>query len=94
MVKWISPALSDHQLLERLRNTGLFIPAGTHVRPGFGRVRILEFSRASDVTHLVATKGAVLRDHKDISINPAKTARHLSYSEQQAISRCRSGQQH
>jgi hypothetical protein len=93
-VKWVSPATTDRQLLATLRDAGLFIPAGTYVHPGFGRVRILEFSRSSDVTHLLATKGAVLKAYKNISLNPAKTARRLSYSEQQAILRCHRGQQH
>jgi len=30
-VKWIHPSVSDHQMLESLRDNGLFIPAGTQV---------------------------------------------------------------
>lgn len=92
-VKWISPAMSDHQLLEHLRNAGLFIPAGTHVHPGFRRARVLRLPRPSDVAHLLATKGALLRG-TSISINPARTSRRLSYSEKQAILSCTADLQH
>ena len=93
-VRWVTPATTDRQLLENLRDAGLFIPAGTYVHAGYNRVRILEFPRRSDVFHLLATKGALLKGTKDISINPARTSRRLSYSETRAISRCTGGQQH
>ena len=93
-VKWVSPHMTDHELLEKLRDVGLRIPAGTHVHSGFGRVRILRFSRRSDVAYLLATKGAFLKNHKDISINPASTTRRISYSEKQAISGCNRDQRH
>ena len=90
-VKWVSPAVSARQLLEALRDANLFIPAGTYVHRGFGRVRVLEFTRSTDVSFLLSTKGAALSSHKNISINGAVTARRVSYSEQQAVSMCLRG---
>ena len=86
-VKWVPPEVTDHCLLERLRNAGLFIPAGTYVHPGYDQVRVLEFPRSRDVVHLLATKGAVLKGRLDTSLNPATTQRRLSYSEHHALLR-------
>ena len=87
-VKWVHPAESNRHLIERLRDAGLFIPAGTHVYAGYGRVRVLGLPDRQAMDRLLHTKGGILRNRKDISINPARTSRRLSYSERRAIQAC------
>ena len=68
-VKWVDPDVSAHQLLETLRDVGLFIPAGTRVYAGHSRIRVLALSSPREVQHLLASKGPVLRPFRHISVN-------------------------
>jgi len=56
IVKWIHPSVSDHQMLESLRDSGLLIPADTQVLSRCGLVRVLGLGRPHDAACLLATK--------------------------------------
>ena len=86
-VKWIDPSLPDQHVLDGLRNTGLFIPAGTKVFQGQGEVRVLGFSSVDEVRRLLSSKGTILRQFPHISINPGMDTarRRMPFCERQAI---------
>jgi ribonuclease HI len=86
-VKWIDPSLPEQHVLSHLRDTGLFIPAGTRVYQGHGDVRVLGFSSAEEVRRLLSSKGAILRRFPHLSLNRGQDTpwRRMPYCERRAI---------